>query len=87
MFQNLPIKDRFGNFRINWSYRDLTIVEMVRAVPFFRCRVNEYTFLAKKKCRSKNTKMEQFAKTRDKLECTSFQNHGGIPSSQYVLLA
>src|ERR1700755_87565 len=48
MFPNLPVKDRFENFRENRGQRNRTINGELRGVPLLRHRLNEHTFPARR---------------------------------------
>src|SRR6201990_1694731 len=47
MFPNLPVKDRFENFRENGGQRNGTVVGGLRGIPL-RHRLNERTFPARR---------------------------------------
>src|ERR1700755_3624521 len=48
MLPNLPVKDRFENFRENGGQRNRTVVGGLRGVPLLRHRLNERTFPARR---------------------------------------
>ena len=48
IFPNLPVKDRFENFRKNGGQRNGTLVRGLRGDPLLRHRLNERTFPARR---------------------------------------